>query len=548
MFLYFDDFGYRSLSYRNLCGAAHVELTPLHLFRFLKNHYLHWGGRVLCFCPAILLLQQPELFRLAEAGMINLYFAAAGKLSDCFLLQRELASDSICWFTAAAIYVFPAPLVLLELSRAGKEEERQPLPAAAAFFAAALQEQYAAAVLTVHVLLLWEETKKNRHVPREGLRSCLGALAGFLFLYLCPGSFERAMESLTAAGDRAGKIMGATVGITGVPGGLAAGILKNAYTAVRILGADTGRLWMAAFLSAAAMAGWSLCEWRGKTPKKQKTENTGTTERPEKAGKTEIRGKRKKVEYARTWIHAGETVLCTTCAVSMITGKRGLSQAVLRLAALAGRETDDGGMLMLTAAVLFMACHLTDRFMRAESAAFLRKLNAGAFAALAAGLIAPEFPIRVMLPFYLLLFPSVGYALGKGILRGKERKDGPLFRRWRVAAVPLLCWILLARMAAGNYWALFQGYRQNVPVIVHNMEVLKNAGEEPLVLLRHPDDRYGNIMPYRKGYEWVEQYLRACYRIPDEVPITWKKGPPCKAPFQCDFLPILAERSKETLY
>ena len=54
VYLYFDDYGYASLTYGYTGNTAGMDYSILDVFGFIKWHYLEWGGRVLYYLLGIL--------------------------------------------------------------------------------------------------------------------------------------------------------------------------------------------------------------------------------------------------------------------------------------------------------------------------------------------------------------------------------------------------------------------------------------------------------------------------------------------------------------
>lgn len=546
----FDDFGYRSLTYRNLMNARDVSFTAGNVLRFLIRHYLYWGGRVLFFLPGILLLQKPELFRLAEALALSVSFAAACSLAGpakneahiknnslwirgmaaalqpalFFLIQREPAADGLYWFTAAAIYVLPLPFFLtdIRLMTEAADDRRAPsgfLPLTA-FVAAASQEQYAAAILAVHLLITRDRAAAKKRVPVWMLQADLAAAAGFLFLYLSPGSYSRLAESsrekpagsafmLQSGGNlvlQAGRALAARMTIL-----------------LRILGSEYTRYLITLLLLCAALAAYQMIREK----------------------------KRKGTGGLATWLPGAAGAVCVCFSIMMQGRGCGLSEAVLAVQkAAAPSGLTDRKMIAGTGAVLLTGLLLLLLFLRSEGRKTLFYTTSGGIAALAVILASPEIPVRGILPFLLLLMPALGHVLTVSAVHALHGR-----RLTAVSGLLLLAGVFL--QAAGNYSSIYEGYQSNREVILSNWRILEEAGRNnpgtedknqgmagtierdqnvsdpeerkglpaeksrTLYLRKHPDDRYGNIMPYIDGYEWVNEYIRAAFRLPGCTRIVW---------------------------
>ncbi len=62
VYMYFDDYGYASLSYIAFDNPLGMAYGISEIFHFLQEHYLHWGGRVVYFFFEII------IFRIGEIG------------------------------------------------------------------------------------------------------------------------------------------------------------------------------------------------------------------------------------------------------------------------------------------------------------------------------------------------------------------------------------------------------------------------------------------------------------------------------------------------
>ncbi len=126
VFIYFDDYGFASLSYSNsIEGVDGLNYTLSQLFKFLYLYYMDWGGRVISFGTEVLLLKNGVIvMQIAMAitvtlilfftyMIINLY-TNKNKWITSFLLcglygliHIGMLRDSFYWYTSAVIYVMP---------------------------------------------------------------------------------------------------------------------------------------------------------------------------------------------------------------------------------------------------------------------------------------------------------------------------------------------------------------------------------------------------------------------------------------------------------
>ena len=89
-----------------------------------------------------------------------------------------------------------------------------------------------------------------------------------------------------------------------------------------------------------------------------------------------------------------------------------------------------------------------------------------------------------------------------------------------------LCGFLLA--AGGvNHDSIQEGYFRNSEAEETNMRILadyenRKDGNGLVILQKHWDDAYGNMMPYMQGYEWITEDMKHFYQLPEDSVIRWE--------------------------
>jgi len=140
VFMFFDDFGYASLSYAYVVpDVAGTDFTIAQLVHFLREIYLGWGGRVLFHGLFVLILRDGGLWamRIIQSISVFLSFYLLYKLSTESTFGRGEARPAtstrvklslftcalygafsfgmfrvgFMWFTASAIFVIPIVFV-----------------------------------------------------------------------------------------------------------------------------------------------------------------------------------------------------------------------------------------------------------------------------------------------------------------------------------------------------------------------------------------------------------------------------------------------------
>lgn len=177
---------------------------------YIVNRYATWSSRLLIESMLIALARNPLIWRILDTMMM--VWIAYG-LSMVFNRRKNAYID---WFIILAVMSFP----IVILSEAGwiattlnyswplgcylitlipvvhRWEGKQPsigeyAAVMPALFYACNQEQMAASVFAVSLFLLVKEYTDRRHISRYLLTEIIFALAGMLFILMCPGNAAR---------------------------------------------------------------------------------------------------------------------------------------------------------------------------------------------------------------------------------------------------------------------------------------------------------------------------------------------------------------------
>ena len=105
----FDDYGYLSLSYRQLTDNRGMAGNPLKVLEFLCCHSLKWGGRVTAFLLEITVGRNIWVFRIAQSALLSGLCSCCGGMSLVILCFTDLAvqSDGAWRYTASVLYLWP---------------------------------------------------------------------------------------------------------------------------------------------------------------------------------------------------------------------------------------------------------------------------------------------------------------------------------------------------------------------------------------------------------------------------------------------------------
>ena len=215
IFLYSDDYGYASLSYGHYMGTNSLRYGLSDILKYLKWHYMNWGGRILYFFFEICSLkiglgfiQYFQALIIWCIGLISFLLVKEEGQSDfhkaaliVFMfgtLGLEVFNRGVLWFSASVSYVWPLlPLFLLVYIRGHFKTPNKATAAlgiAAAFLAAFSFEQIA--VLTIIYLLssfVIERIQGQWNKHDWGILAA--AILGGAPELLAPGNFIRSTHS-----------------------------------------------------------------------------------------------------------------------------------------------------------------------------------------------------------------------------------------------------------------------------------------------------------------------------------------------------------------
>ena len=222
VYMYFDDFGYASLSYGWTENKAGMSYTLSDICKFLSWHYFNWGGRILYFFFEILTFRIGglELIQSVQAIIVILICIVSGKIvtfvTKCdsnktivlllFLygtINIETLRDGVYWYSASVAYVWPllpflGSIYFYLLLQTGETNFRKNMLMILTFLAAFSQEQVAVIVITCDILLIFfsffigRKNYGHRHIPGYLLGTGISAVLGGMITIVAPGNFMRA--------------------------------------------------------------------------------------------------------------------------------------------------------------------------------------------------------------------------------------------------------------------------------------------------------------------------------------------------------------------
>ena len=216
MWLYHDDYGYASLSYigdvyKSSYAGYHTNLIDI--IRFCSFHYNNWGGRVLYFfIECIMLRFGMHVFRIVQSIVITGIFYYIYKIVSSIIKKDDyrlailcvslygmfeilLFRDGIFWITASVLYIFPLlPFFMYVYHYVVKQKKMNRiidiiLSSTLLLFATFSQEQISAMVVAfVFMILVYKYIEAKKKINWAYVVNFVFALIGFGILMLSPGS------------------------------------------------------------------------------------------------------------------------------------------------------------------------------------------------------------------------------------------------------------------------------------------------------------------------------------------------------------------------
>lgn len=522
VFIYYDDFGYLSLSYGGILPDVNgSDFTLSQLFHFMGQHYSHASGRLACLFLYVL------LFKIGGLRLVQ-FFMATAVLAVFFLLFQLIRRGKhtegwqdtglavfLCtlygligiltqrfgtyWFAASFLYVFPAvPFLIFARFYYGTLEapvSARKLGALCilAFFCGFTQEEWLVAVLSLILMTggrrLYlrkrgmnptDRTARRTHEDRAAAHraACLLPDAAVFLSALAGGSV---ILSSPAVRSR----MGHDSFFTSLS--LPEKIVYNTDNIVNGFFANANIRYLLIFLAAMAVLGLWLC-----------LKKTGSTA----------------VNLLFTALSAALMLFLLYKQVNrMITNNR-----------------FEGWMLALL--LIYLALCLLEVAVFYHSKAGRRQdsyLHTGIFFSAVLGLgalvIVPELPQRIYLPFYLLSFLLLGDLLLE-LLQQTGRNS---------AKALILAAALLASGVPGltNMRNIYNGYKANYEVLVYNDAVIREYAERmragdtvrEIPFYRLPDQLCSGEMVYNPDFGNMVKWMRQYYDLPDDAELVYEALP-----------------------
>ncbi len=204
VFMYHDDYGYASLTYGYKGNAHGMNWNILDLFKFIKWHYLEWGGRVFYFFFFVVALKLGEnfiqIFQAVVYFLINVAIYKSCKRQDYdyeamiivvlgwLSIGTRVLIDGMLWYTASAIYVWPFLAFFFAVFFSKSNDNKKKIASGILFFCAGFsQEQVAFFVIVYSLCKVVEAFIKDK----KSIKIYLCGILGGIVLYAAPGNWIR---------------------------------------------------------------------------------------------------------------------------------------------------------------------------------------------------------------------------------------------------------------------------------------------------------------------------------------------------------------------
>lgn len=488
VFVYYDDFGYLSLSYGNTVPeVVGSDYNLAQLLTFMGKHYFYSNGRlfylflfgflnmiggltaVQAFMAtsvlAILILAyyvvmrhiKPEGWRpVLLAAFICLLYGTIG-----ILIQRL----GTYWYAASFLYVVPVVtfLVLAVLYFETAEEEpetwKKTVCIVLAFFAAFSQEEWLVAVIGYICMVIAYKTWKKRRVCAYDFGTLGAAVAGALPILTSPAVKMR-MDNNSE--------------FSNLP--FVQKVLTNLKNLINLFFSSDNQNYLAILLLALMALGVYMI-WR------------------------KMRLQAFNIAYLA--FSAAITVYLFLKLNRHVLGPGGHSWAMVWILFL---------YLIVTAVQVI-------RILYDRNQVLMGMIFISAVLTLACLVVVPELPQRVLLPFIYLSYTLLGYLFCLILL---ERKSVV----WGAAAL-----VVLAAVSIPNLKNIYRGYSINYEVLMYNDGVIRDAvsrirqgGEEitEIPLYQNPDRLCSCEMVYDENFKYMIYWMGEYYDLPSEVELKYE--------------------------
>lgn len=481
VYMYFDDYGYASLSYAGFDNHAGMSYGLADIFQFLKAHYFNWGGRILYFFFEIILFRIGGLpiMQLTQAAIIILIAVIAGKMLALMtqansykcvaltlilfgLVQLKTLRDGVYWYSASVLYIWPLlPFIgsiYLCLHNEKKETVcKKILCIILVFLAAFSQEQISILTIVFYILLTLSYFADRKKIPYYLYGVCISAIVGGILTILAPGNFVRAKAGIYAEFYEK-NIWSRTINNIGYIINDNAGL----YNSIVIF-----------FLTVFCGAAIAL--------------------------------------YLKSKVMA----IITTIFIALLMIERLIP------------VSKEIGVIVGGVWLIIFVLALTVYYYRKKNFCFLALLAAGVCTQIMM-IVSPAIPLRLHIMFesvLLLVLAECIIYLYKEV-NAESSREGYVHKKRTIRLFIAIA--IMTIYSIYNMTNIISGYKSNDAINRQNHKILcsvKNQEEtemiEKIVLYQLKNDIYAQSMPYQEEYAFIEEWMRKYYKLPDGVKLEW---------------------------
>ncbi len=505
LYLYFDDYGYASLSYAyNIEEVKGLDYNLVQIFQFAKGHYEVWGGRVLFLTIEIIIIHYLGLqgFRIIQSlvilGIYVCIYLILKRICNKNQSSIKLALLSIIsygiieigafragvfWITASVLYIFPMLTMLLfiymyikfrdnqnninnEKSDNEKHKYRNKIikiiyvitMGILIFCTTFSQEQIAIAGITIVIINMVYNIIKNKKLDKIDIILFICAFIGFGILMFAPGNEVR-------------KIDGSNNGFYKLP--FVYRTLKQYKQIVVNNFNESTRIFTLFFLTATL-----YCTF------KNEKENKGLS-----------------------IINHISCLSTVTIIFLTILHPEGYFPYILKDR---GHRIYEYTCILLSLIQLSLILYTYTIYLWNNKNMYLIAILYGSIFSQVCMLVAPYFPSRSILMFEILI----------GLLMIKVLKDVEINNKLIFYYIAIPCVIICSL----NIYFITNGYRKNIEVNKYNDTALyeaKNNNLKTVTLKKLCDDRFGYVQLYQ-GITMIHIYICEYYDLPMEIEINYQ--------------------------
>jgi len=479
VYIYFDDFGYLSLSYGYIVtDVIGSEYNLMQFLEYMYNHYLVVNGRLLYasllpfmnmlfgingvkyVMPIIIVIILLLIFREIKGNQdLTSKKSVLLAIFICLLygtISIYIHNQGTYWFAASYLYITPLIVFLIFSnmyyrtmdSEDVPSQKKQVLLVVLAFIAGFSSEQWLSAAIGFILIIILMKLYKKVKIKIYDFLVLILAFVGGLPILTSPAVRDRMNNNQAFMELKMGER-----------------ILGNADNIVNTFFSTYNKLYLIVFVTILIVLTLYLIE--------------------KKKGNLYVH-----LAYISASVYLLYKVV--TLKDIYLSGEKSLSVVIL--------------ILYLLWSLLQIVIFYKD-----EVNKFPIYIMLAAYISLACLVIVPEIPLRVMLPFIFLSFILFG----------------DIFLKVIVENFKLSCMLIifLAMLAVPNLITIYNGYKENYEILAHNEHVLNEYdGNGEVVLTKSKDLLYGSAMMYFEGLDYIKYWMIEYYDLPESTTIIYIDG------------------------